>query len=130
MAQTSRMTTSRIVLPGRPVTFARPVPHDGGAHSEARYAGWKTKAAGLINLTRRGVTYDGPVHAEVYVYADGVVLAVTGSTPDVRPSAVTGDLDNYVKAALDAAQAGHLITNDRQVQRVTAYFIKDEEFPA
>lgn len=120
------MTTTRIVLPGRPVPFARPA----SGHNPERYAGWRDAAAGRINLTRRGVTYDGPVHVEVYVYADGVVAAITGSTPDVRPSAVTGDLDNYVKAVLDAIQDGHLIDNDRQVQRVTAYFIKDEPFPA
>lgn len=113
-------------LPGRPVPYSRTTTATGpgGAHRRilpARYRDWRTKAAGVFNLTRRGRTFDGPVAIDVVVFADRILTRIT-AVDTRRPTNVRGDLDNYAKAVLDAAQSGNVIANDRQVVALTARF--------
>ena len=112
-----------IWIPGKPVPFGRPV---GGAvgryHNPANYAVWK-EAAGYKIKADKTMSFDGPVSVMVGVWADGVSLMVGETPKDARPEGVRGDLDNYVKAVLDAAQDGGLISDDRMVHSIVAQFL-------
>ena len=122
-------------LPGRPVPYSRTTTATGpgGAHRRilpARYRDWRTKAAGVFNLTRRGRTFDEPVAVDVVVYPDRVLVRFTPAG-DLTRNTLRGDLDNYAKAVLDAAQSGNILTNDRHVVALTARFAEDtEDLPA
>lgn len=123
--------TTRIILPGQPITFARTATTVDGATGQlrqtnpARYRQWKHKASDIVALTRRGVTYDEPVTVDLEVYADGIIATFAGTIPPARPKGLRGDLDNYVKAVLDAAQTGHLLDDDKIVHAIKARFVND-----
>lgn len=106
------MTTPvRIVIPGRPVPFQRARSQGGQRYNDPRYADWKDRAGWLMKAAR--VRFDGPVAVTVEVTAGG--LGVAFSEADrVRPKGVRGDLDNYLKAVLDAANR-IVYEDDRQV---------------
>lgn len=116
---------SRFVLTGAPRAFARTATDQGGRRrTPAGYRDWKDAAAGKINLTRGGRSHTGEVIAEISVHSDGMVVTFTDSNPSKsRPRGVTGDLDNYIKAALDAAQQGNVIGDDRQISKIEARFV-------
>ena len=71
------------------------------------------------------------VVAEVIVRPGSISIDLTPAVPS-RPKGIRGDLDNYVKAALDACQAANLagggrsanswILDDRQVVAIEARF--------
>lgn len=115
--------TDRVELwvPGRPVPAARPRVVNGHAYTPQRYRDWKSGAAFRL---RTGTTarFDGPVSVQVRVGADGVEVAVE-SVPPSRPKGVRGDVDNYVKAALDALVDSGVIGDDVSVQSVCGAFL-------
>lgn len=104
-------------IPGKPVPWQRT---RGGRSTEPRYGAWKTAAAWEMRSQWSGP----PLNESV-----GITLSVTDSGIEVllyeshleRPKGVRGDLDNYVKGVLDAAQ-GVVIEDDRQIREVGARF--------
>ncbi len=117
------MTTRRFEIPWRPVPFARTgTTPTGKRFNPARYRDWKTRTAGLMNLTRHGHTFDGPVVLLLEVHADRVIAVFHDEPTVTRPTTLRGDLDNYTKAVLDAATDGHVIVDDRQVVAIVTTF--------
>lgn len=114
-------------IPGRPIAFARPVDVQGRRVNPARYREWKT-AAGYYVLQHRGGRrqLDGPLGIELLVGPDGIAYEAFELTGDHRPKGVTGDLDNYTKATLDALQ-GVAFPDDKLVQFITVRFTNDLE---
>ena len=124
-----------IKVEGRPVPFARPS-GKGKRYTPREYADWKQLAVEFMRLV-----YRVPELGTEAVYADVVVgsaalWARLGPLADikgfwapkgwgVRPTGVRGDLDNYVKATLDAAQDARWIADDRQVMVVRACFLDE-----
>lgn len=114
--------TDRVELwvPGRPVPAARPRVANGHAYTPQRYRVWKSGAAGQIR-SQTDAKFDGPVAVTVTVGAVGVAVGVEEVTLS-RPKGVRGDVDNYVKAVLDAVVDSGVIGNDRAVQTVYGTF--------
>lgn len=119
-----------ITLPMVPKVY----PRSGGSGSR-RYT--PTDFREWLELARRHIAesgvplgIDGPVGVAVGFKADEIVLSVYPVSSN-RPTSLRGDLDNYVKAVLDAAQFHEepdpvppLIVNDSQVDRLTTWFQK------
>jgi Holliday junction resolvase RusA-like endonuclease len=117
---------SEIEIKGRPVPFARPGRRaDGRRYTPKAYAGWKRLAASTMSLglARRQIekVETGPVKATIVVRSEGVTIELEPSAR-IRPKYVRGDLDNYLKAALDAAQDAGWISDDRQVVEIAVVF--------
>lgn len=125
---------SRIIVAGRPVPFARPGrTRDGRRYTPDRYRQWKISAVshirlgggprGTLDLSRRPEPIEGPVSALVVVRGGELELELAPAGDlTARPTGIRGDLDNYVKAALDAAQDSEWIADDRQVVSIVARF--------
>lgn len=113
---------SYVEIPGFPIAFARPGQTPGGRrYTPASYAEWKQKAVAHMRLVNRvpriGI---GPVRAVITVHSDMLAISLEATEEPTRPKGIRGDLDNYVKAALDAAQDAAWITDDRQVTQLFA----------
>lgn len=124
---TTTADTIYITIPAGPVPYSRTATVTNPTTGKrvrvlpARYRAWRTTARDAIAILRRGRTITGPVHVDVVVGPDSTVCRFT-PVPDLRPKGIRGDLDNYAKAVLDAAQAGGVIGDDRQVVSLTARF--------
>lgn len=108
----------RVIL-GKPVPFTRPGQTSAGKRfTPERYRLWKDAAAWQMKGQHLG---DKPVRVLIHVYSNRIEydFAVTEPT---RPRGIRGDLDNYVKAVLDAAQDSGVIADDRQVVSIEAIF--------
>lgn len=122
------MTDSRTVLiPGLPIAYPRTTvsASTGQRITPARYRHW-LHAAALRIAAGAHPTVDVALAADVVVCSDGI--AVTLRPSDVRrPRGIRGDLDNYVKSVLDAAQSfpRPWIVNDRQIVEIHATFDPD-----
>ena len=86
------------------------------------YKGWRHMAAEAVGYQRRGVTHEEPVIVIMVITNSGIDVEVTPAVGGVRPKGVYGDLDNYVKAVLDALEEGGWIANDRIVVGIDARF--------
>lgn len=53
-------------------------------------------------------------------------LDLLTTTPLGRPKGLQGDLDNYVKAVVDALQKAGVIENNKQVVALSAAFVTEE----
>lgn len=113
-----------IIIPGRPRPYDRAVSitrsngTPGRVHSAA-YGKWRRQAARDVAAQRSFPA--GTLDVVVRVYADGIVVsAIPGASN--RPTGIRGDLDNYVKAALDACQEGGAMANDRYVVGMSSWF--------
>lgn len=110
-------------IDGKPITWARPVDRQGGTvrgrFTPEPYKSWKDKAA--VTFQAEAKLRRFPAGAElavaVDVYADRVEVRVSAldALDSRRPAGVTGDVDNYAKAVLDALQAAGTIADDRAV---------------
>lgn len=76
-----------------------------------------------------GPWFDGPVKVECVFHRDKVDVTVTSLSDTLRPVAVRGDLDNYVKSILDGMQPhAHddehtgIISDDKLVHHLVARF--------
>ena len=132
------MTT--VAITGKPVPFARPGVGKGGKrYTPRRYNDWKTMAVQFMRIVNTVPHLTEPVSAVVGVYSDRLMVTISpigsvgalnlieGGAMFSRPKGVRGDLDNYVKAVLDAAQDAQWIEDDRQVVAITAFFGNTEE---
>lgn len=121
-----------ITLSGRPIAYPRTrrsattgVPILTPQYRQwLRTAGYEIRSA--INRGDLEGLGDAPVSIELIVDSDEILVSIRplADTLQYRPKHLRGDLDNYAKSVLDAAQlplAGW-INNDRQVVRLLARF--------
>lgn len=67
-----------------------------------------------------GPTFEGPVHVSVTFRKNKINVFVKEMTPDTK-SALTGDVDNYLKALFDGLQGEDgAFVNDRQIHDISA----------
>jgi Holliday junction resolvase RusA-like endonuclease len=119
---------TEFILEGRPVPYPRSRLSNktGRPFQPAKYRQWLTDARYQLmdaGAGRNGYG-DSKVSALVIVGSDLVRVRLETSETG-RPKYVRGDLDNYVKAALDAIQGQgphSLIDDDRQVVEIRAVF--------
>ena len=113
----------RVIL-GKPVPFARPgQTATGKRYTPARYREWKTAAAWQMKGERH---YDRPVRIRIVVRNNRIEYEFA-ETEQTRPKGLRGDLDNYTKAVLDAAQDAGVIEDDRQVVSIEVMFDNRKE---
>lgn len=115
---------------GRPVAWPRTtvVLDDQGvprSHNPKAYREWKTEAAAKLAAFAGYRTFTGEVSVVVDVTRGGLSIQVQGldrEDPRRSPTGLTGDVDNYAKAALDALQASAVLGDDAQVSELTVRF--------
>lgn len=120
-----------VILTGKPVTFQRPGQSPSGRrYTPTKYRVWKEAFAWEALASHDGPPHDDAIIVGVEVAPNGIraTFAPVGRrfTMDMayrttRPKGLRGDLDNYLKAVLDAAQ-GVVFHDDRQVVSVHACF--------
>lgn len=90
-----------------PVPASRPRVTRYGTYYGKRYQEWKTQAPGFFRSQDKNLFPSGPLKATVNIIC---------KRPQ-RPSSdiPNGDIDNYVKAALDAVNEAQIWGDDRQV---------------
>lgn len=121
-----------IIIPGDPVAKGRPrIDLNGRARTPEKTRRWETRAAYIARAAWMGPPLVGPVRVIVEVVHARPSRLTRRKDPDDR--IVNGssrqDLDNVVKAALDAIE-GIAYRNDNQVHLITArqwYAARDEE---
>lgn len=124
-------------LRGRPMPFKRHItrvdaegkPH--GSHPP-EYRQWQQIAAAKLSAQASFGEITGPVAVEIVVSAGETrVSVVSVEGQGARPTRVTGDIDNYAKAVLDALQQGDhpVIRDDRQVVSLSVRFGGADEDP-
>lgn len=76
-----------------------------------KYAAWKAMAAALIRSKARGRKLETPIHFAAWIYGHST----------------RADVDNYLKACLDACVLSGIIPNDncKHVQSARIYFLKE-----
>jgi len=82
----------------------------GGVYRSPEYAAWRKEAAWAIAAQSRGQSITGPFKITMLVVA-----------PDKRHR----DIDNLLKASLDAVAASGLIENDRHCRWIEARWVED-----
>lgn len=120
-----------ITLLRTPVPFTRTgASRTGGRYTPARYRAWKDYFGWEARAAHDGDPWTCDVIALVNVAPDGVrARFLSGDHPPGigfdfgpgRPTGVRGDLDNYVKAVLDASN-GIVFDDDRRVTVIIAGF--------
>ena len=120
----------KVVINGRPVPFARPGHRDGRRFTPAAYKAWRGLASETMRFVGKVPLLEGPVSVRVMVDSDRVLVEAHELDPAAgwrRPKGVRGDLDNYVKAVLDAMQDAGWIIDDRQVFEINAEFYERDK---
>jgi Holliday junction resolvase RusA-like endonuclease len=85
--------------------------HGKRVHLADEYQAWKTTADKFVMYSRQlrgAVGLTGPFHCEIIL--------------DRNERRRAGDLDNRIKPLLDWAQRAELIRNDRDLERLTAFW--------
>jgi Holliday junction resolvase RusA-like endonuclease len=114
-------------VPIKPKPFHRVWSNGTQRFNSPSYTEWKTQVGWLIKaaMTKGRVErFDGPVSLAVVVGPESFVVWIR-SADEPRPRGLKGDLDNYVKAILDAANQV-LFADDVQVVTVAARFIDED----
>ena len=114
---------TEVFLPLNPVPASRPKIGRYGAYYGKRYSSWKHSAESMFSLLAVGVK---PTDDDFHVAVHSVVLKPrTGTLPHPL-----GDVDNFVKAPLDALTKAQLLWHDdKQVVTLLAtkrYSLPDE----
>lgn len=115
-------------IPGKPVPAARPRVVNGHAFTPAEYAAWKRGAAFVLRAAgaRCPCPPGVPLWAEVTVYhprpqsKPAHVDAETWRSGMAVASVTRSDLDNHVKAVLDALQDSGWLDNDNRIAHLVA----------
>lgn len=106
-------------IPGKPVPWQRT---RNGRRTDERYGAWKDLAAGVMLQARMpDGKLEGPVAARATVKPGGIAVVFYNVDYLERPRGLRGDLDNYVKGVLDAAN-GVMYGDDAQVSLIAAEF--------
>lgn len=109
---------------GRPYAWPRTASTKSGRRvNPAPYRAWKRHAADVLAGYARWRAFepDAEISVDVRVHPDGVTVRATVLDTPIR-EALTGDLDNYGKAVLDALQAAGVIADDKAVSVLTLTF--------
>lgn len=121
-------------LPWTPMPAPRPRAGRGGVHNPQAYTDWKDNIAWDIKLRSRqsnGDFGDVPVEVNLMLYPTAAALQIVEADPndgrDTTRRRLKGDIDNYLKAYLDALQHSGVIVNDRQVVAVRATLSSDPD---
>ena len=116
-----------LFLPLTPVPAARPRVANGRAYTPEPYASWKDAAALFLRAHTRGITLpDGPLWLSVDVYHPRPTRRPGYVPPDVwksgraTPAITRSDLDNHLKAVLDALQDSGALSNDNRIAHIVA----------
>ena len=112
-------------IEGVPRPASRPRVTRKGTFYSKPYAEWKKGALEQYG-GRVEHMFDGPLFVRVTVGADHLDIEVQEFDVSKRPKGVRGDVDNYVKAAMDFLQASKAIANDQQVELLEAIMVRDE----
>ena len=116
--------TFEMFIPVPPVPAARPQVNTqtGHAFTPKRYAEWKKRAAAAVaRAVQQQSPLVGEVTADVLVSRDGIFVKLT-EVNQPRPRGLQGDIDNYLKGALDALTQGGAIGDDKAVVETRARF--------
>lgn len=110
----------QVIIPVRPVPKGRPRIGKGGhAFTPQRTRDYEADVSRFMREAMRGrAPMKGPVAVEVTVSKAGAVLRFW-PLKDHAGSKLRGDVDNYVKALLDAAN-GIIVADDKQVMKIVA----------
>jgi len=112
----------KLWIPGKPIPFQRTGYNraTGRFYQHPGYKEWKEQAGWI--LKRHRLTHNA-VSLDIEVQPDGMAVWVTDLEEPhlLRKTGMRGDLDNYGKALLDAAN-GLLYEDDRQVVELTQQF--------
>jgi len=109
-----------VIIPVRPVPKGRPrIGRGGHAFTPQRTRDYEAAVSAYMRAAMRGRSpMVGPVCVTVTISKDGSVLRFL-PLANHSGSKLRGDVDNYVKALLDAAN-GIIVADDKQVVRITA----------
>lgn len=119
-----------IWIPGKPVPFQRTgTSRTGHRFSIPVYREWKEMAGWEIQA-QTSDRLRGAIALELVVSVDGMAVIGREVADDHRPikRGLRGDIDNYGKAFLDAAN-GILFADDRQVVDLSVRFPYETEPP-
>lgn len=121
----------QVFIQGDPVPASRPRVTRYGTYNSKRYEAYKQKCALVLQSAYRQRI---PIGMAVAISIEVVIprpksrprsglVSMYWNPDDDYPApigGVWGDIDNYIKAILDAAQLGGVIRNDSQVVEVSA----------
>ena len=110
---------------GVPRPASRPRVTRNGTFYSKPYAEWKKNALEQYPDKLEHM-FDGPLFVRVTVSAGGLDIELQEFEVSKRPKGVRGDIDNYVKAAMDFLQESGAIANDKQVELLEAIMVLDE----
>jgi Holliday junction resolvase RusA-like endonuclease len=120
--------TVEAAIKGRPIAWARAADRQGGRYTPEPYRSWKGTAAEVIAFMARFGTMPREVSVLVDVYSN--CIEVKAQSLDLgderRPKGITGDIDNYAKAVLDAMQASGVLEDDVAVAELHIRFRPEE----
>jgi Holliday junction resolvase RusA-like endonuclease len=120
---------TRLKVPLKPRVASRPRFRKGqGAYIHPKYRAWKEEAAIVMGAAWRRAnlaTVEGPVAVSILLHRDRFEISIREAPPDRSRKGFRGDIDNYIKAILDAAQDAGLIEDDRQIVDLTAEFASE-----
>lgn len=114
-------------IPGNPVPYQRTTSYTDSRgrrrrHNPERYQRWRYSATMLLEATRRRAgeePWAGPLGVRIEVVYSRLKLQ-EGTDGRARRPTASGDLDNVVKAVLDAAVDAGWFPDDDHVQRIEA----------
>lgn len=114
------------IIRHRPIAWARAANKNGGGRfTPEPYRSWKSLAAQVIAFSARYRELKGEVSITIDLYADRTELRAVALEPTDgrRPgTGLTGDIDNYAKAVLDAMQAAETIADDIAIAELHVRF--------
>ena len=107
------------IVHGRPVPKGRPrMSRKGRVYTPAATVSAEEEYAYAAG--DEAPVYDGPVKVELSFFKDSTMVKVEPILDEAWKSPLRGDLDNYIKLALDGLQRAGIIVNDSQVMHIEA----------
>lgn len=114
----------RIPVPSVPAPRPR-VRHDGHTYYPADYSEWQSDTATVMRAAwhRAGQTapISTPVGVTIFHQAQSMIIWLDPDGPP-RVKGLAGDLDNHVKAVLDAMVKAGILVSDLRVTRLDCRF--------
>lgn len=124
-----RLSTESLeaTIKGKPIAWARAADRGrgGGRYTPEPYASWKALAAEVLAFSARYRELKGEVTIQIDLFPDRVEVKAQALEPtDARraPTGLTGDIDNYAKAVLDALQKAGTIADDKAIAELRIRF--------
>lgn len=110
----------QVIIPVRPVPKGRPrIGRGGHAFTPQKTRDFESVVSSYMKAAMIGrAPLQGPVRATIQAHIGGIV-ATFEEIRDHAGSTLRGDVDNYAKAVLDAAN-GIIFADDKQVMKIEA----------